>query len=134
MEKLSSRVDTSKSNTPGRRTATGSATISTGSRPPSVRIPIQGFRTVSLLTILRLTGVVPPFKGLAGDARPLKSIRKDADRPIVVFPECTTSNGRALLRFADVFDESSIPVKAFKVFVMCVRCATTFHFSIFVLE
>jgi hypothetical protein len=76
--------------------------------------------------MLRLTGVVPPFNGLAGDVRPLESIRKDAARPIVVLPECTTSNGRALLRFADVFDESSIPVMAFKVFVMCVRWALAF--------
>ena len=85
---------------------------------------MQGFYTVSLLKILRLTGLVPPFKGLTGEARPLKSIRRDASRPIVVFPECTTSNGRALLRFADVFDEASIPVKTFKVFVMCVRWAS----------
>jgi hypothetical protein len=121
MDQYSARASTSQSNTPGRRTGTGSAAISSSvSRPPAVRVPIQGFHTVSLLKMICVTGLVPPFKGLAGDARPLKSIRKDATRPVVVFPECTTSNGRSLLRFAQVFDES-VPVKAFNVFVMCVR-------------
>ena len=130
MEKHHPRADSPKLNTPGRRTGTGSAAISSpASRPPVVRVPIQGFYTVSLLRMLRLTGAVPPFKGLNGESRPLKSIRKDATRPIVVFPECTTSNGRALLRSADVFDEPSIPVRTFKVFVMCVRWAPNLHGS-----
>jgi hypothetical protein len=51
----------------------------------------------------------------------LEEIRQAADRPIVVFPECTTSNGRGMLRFADVFKDYSVPVKRFKVFIMCVR-------------
>ncbi|KAF8489121.1 hypothetical protein JB92DRAFT_2820141 [Gautieria morchelliformis] len=121
VDQYSARANISQSNVTGRRTGTGSAAISSSvSRPPAVRVPIQGFHTVSLLKMICSTGLVPPFKGLVGDARPLKSIRKDATRPVVVFPECTTSNGRALLRFAQVFDES-VPVKAFKVFVMCVR-------------
>ncbi|KAG8924093.1 hypothetical protein FRC00_005498 [Tulasnella sp. 408] len=65
-------------------------------------------------------GPLPPRKG---DAAPLslEQIRAKADRPVVVFPECTTSNGRAVLRFADVFSNIPVPVKAFPVFVMCVR-------------
>jgi hypothetical protein len=41
----------------------------------------------------------------------------------VVFPECTTSNGRGLLRFADAFKglTSDIPVRGWNVWVMCVR-------------
>jgi hypothetical protein len=50
----------------------------------------------------------------------IEDIRKTARRPIVVFPECTTSNGRGLLRFANVF-KMAVPVKGFNVFVMCVR-------------
>ncbi|KAF8351547.1 hypothetical protein F5887DRAFT_1069244 [Amanita rubescens] len=46
--------------------------------------------------------------------------RTMANRPIVVLPECTTSNGRGLLRFSPVF-RRNIPVKEYQVFVMCVR-------------
>lgn len=40
---------------------------------------------------------------------------------MVVFPECTTSNGRGLLRFAELFRDVSVPLTKFKVFIMCVR-------------
>jgi 1-acyl-sn-glycerol-3-phosphate acyltransferase len=64
---------------------------------------------------------VPPFgPGRDYSARALEDIRKQADRPVVVFPECTTSNGRGLLRFTDAFGET-VPVKNYQVFVMCVR-------------
>lgn len=52
----------------------------------------------------------------------MDQVRKRACGPVVVFPECTTSNGRGLLRFADVFKhERNIPVKGYKVFLMCIR-------------
>ncbi|KAF8592602.1 hypothetical protein K439DRAFT_1643672 [Ramaria rubella] len=109
-------------NTPGRRTGTGSAAISSPAlRPPTVRVPVIGFRTVSLLHILRLTGHVPPYSGLSSKVESLDRIREGASHPIVIFPECTTSNGRAMLRLADVFGESSVPVKGFQVYIMCVR-------------
>ncbi|KAJ7095288.1 hypothetical protein B0H15DRAFT_103727 [Mycena belliarum] len=104
--------------TPGRRTGTGSANVAAASRAPIPRIPIGGFRQVSLLSVLRSTGCVPPFG--SGPSQSLDDIRKHAGRPVVVFPECTTSNGRALLHFADVFKEK-VPVKGYNVFVMCVR-------------
>jgi len=87
------------------------------------RMPITGFHRVSLWKILSSLGQTPSTNGLPLEgSRSLESIRKASNRPVVVFPECTTSNGRGLLRFADVFDPSiSVPVKAFKVFVMCVR-------------
>ncbi|KAJ3537242.1 hypothetical protein NMY22_g5679 [Coprinellus aureogranulatus] len=65
------------------------------------------------------TGHVPTASGAAPSSS-IEEIRKAATRPIVVFPECTTSNGRGLLRFAKVF-QMSVPVKGFNVFVMCVR-------------
>jgi 1-acyl-sn-glycerol-3-phosphate acyltransferase len=69
------------------------------------------------------TGRVPPFGYDASPLASLEEIRKRSNRPVVVFPECTTSNGRALLKFANVFDDiKKVPVKAFGVFVMCVRC------------
>ncbi|KAJ7699989.1 hypothetical protein B0H17DRAFT_1158026 [Mycena rosella] len=106
------------SHTPGRRTGTGSANIGAASRAPTVRIPIVGFRQVSLLSALQFTGRAPPFG--SGSYQSLEEIRRHAGRPVVIFPECTTSNGRALLHFADVFKEK-VPVRAYNVFVMCVR-------------
>jgi hypothetical protein len=71
--------------------------------------------------MLRAVGRAPPY-GLPVDAaRPLEEIRREASRPLVVFPECTTSNGRGLLRFADVFPGLSTPVKGYRLFLMCVR-------------
>jgi hypothetical protein len=110
--------------TPGRRTGTGSANVQSPRRATNARIRIVGYRDVSLLSIIRSTGQIPlpPFGGSASDLslRTLEDIRKQADRPLVVFPECTTSNGRGLLRFADVFGEK-VPVKNYQVYVMCVR-------------
>lgn len=106
--------------TPGRRTGTGSAAVH---RSMADRTPIQGFHPVSVWKVLSSLGQTPATNGLSLEgAQSLEEIRKHADRPIVVFPECTTSNGRGLLRFADVFDPSiSLPVRAFKVFIMCAR-------------
>ncbi|OSD04340.1 hypothetical protein PYCCODRAFT_1466301 [Trametes coccinea BRFM310] len=111
------------SRTPGRRTGTGSAAISSPStRTPTARIRIVGFRQVSLLSMVTLTGQPPlAADSVGGKAETLETIRSKADRPVVVFPECTTSNGRALLRFAEVFGDVKLPVLKYKVFVMCVR-------------
>lgn len=121
--------------TPGRRTGTGSANIvASVSRTPTPRAPILGFRRVSLLTMLRSTGHIPgsieTMGVTASDDEPstLEQIRKSASRPLVVFPECTTSNGRGMLRFAEVFSGINVPVKQFKVFVMSVRYIFIFDF------
>ena len=113
------------SRTPGRRTGTGSAAISpsaSSARNPTQRVPIVGFRRVGLLSMILSTGHLPLIAG-STSARPetLEEVRRRADRPVVVFPECTTSNGRALLRFAEVFRGVKVPVMKYKVFVMCVR-------------
>ncbi|KAI0774368.1 hypothetical protein C8Q74DRAFT_829664 [Fomes fomentarius] len=111
------------SRTPGRRTGTGSAAISTSAgRAPTQPVPIIGFRRVGLLSMVSSTGHLPLIAG-ASTAKPetLEEIRSKADRPVVVFPECTTSNGRALLKFSEVFGNVKLPVMKYKVFVMCVR-------------
>jgi len=106
--------------TPGRKTGTGSAAISTPTRIISPRLPICGFRRVSLLSMIRATGSTPQSPS-SGSYASLEDIRKSAERPVVVFPECTTSNGRGLLRFARVFEGYNVPVKEWNVFVMCTR-------------
>lgn len=111
--------------TPGRRTGTGSAAISSpglGGASPATRSPILGFRVASLFAILHHTGKLPLAPAPGESTLSLEEIRVKSDRPVVVFPECTTSNGRALLRFAHVFDKSLVPpIKKFKLWVMCIR-------------
>ena len=82
------------------------------------RTLIVGFRKVSLLSAVLNTSRIP----LAGrSCSSLEDIRKKADRPIVIFPECTTSNGKGMLRFADIFRDVNVPVKGYNVHIMCVR-------------
>ncbi|RDB22460.1 hypothetical protein Hypma_010306 [Hypsizygus marmoreus] len=118
----SSQTSVPITHTPGRRTGTGSANIQSPRKVASVPIPIVGFRRVSLLSMIGLTGQVPSFGFSESGSSPstLEDLRKAADRPIVVFPECTTSNGRGLLRFAKVFHQE-VPVKNYQIFIMCVR-------------
>jgi len=115
----SSRSSTPIKQKPGRRTGTGSANIQSPSTATVPRIPILGFQVVSLFKMITLVGQVPPFD-ISPKKGTLEEIRRTASRPIVVFPECTTSNGRGLLRFADVFHQD-VPVKKYQVFVACVR-------------
>ncbi|KAF9469103.1 hypothetical protein BDZ94DRAFT_1245371 [Collybia nuda] len=118
---VSSSASTPITYTPGRRTGTGSANIQSPSKLVTPRISITGFREVSLFSILRLTGQVPPFdESFSPAIRPLETIRAKAVQPLVVLPECTTSNGRGLLRFSSVFHQN-VPVKNHQMFVMCVR-------------
>ncbi|KIK65364.1 hypothetical protein GYMLUDRAFT_219320 [Collybiopsis luxurians FD-317 M1] len=110
------------SHTPGRRPArTSMPDSSSTSRNPTSQIPITGFHQVSLFRMLRESGRTPTHVATV-DAKPrlLEEIRKTSKRPVIVFPECTTSNGRGLLRFADIFRQS-LPVKGWNVFIMCVR-------------
>ncbi|KAF8913810.1 hypothetical protein CPB84DRAFT_1699095 [Gymnopilus junonius] len=118
-----SRPSTPVTHTPGRRTGTGSANVQMPSRMTATRIQISGFRQISLLSMVGIAGHVPPYGGgtIAGfPSLSLEDIRRKAPKPVVVFPECTTSNGRGLLRFADVFRQN-VPVKNYNVFVMSIR-------------
>jgi len=119
----------------GRHTGTGSANVQspTTTSTSHSQSPIVGFREVSLLKMLSVSGCIPPFgiNTSSSVIRPLEEIRKSSKGPIVVFPECTTSNGRGLLRFAQIFGEGplSIPVRNYSIFVMCVRYDAPTAFS-----
>ena len=112
----------------GRRTGTGSAAVSLPTKTVARRVNIAGFRKVSVLHIITCTGRAP-LDASSGNYSSLEEIRRSANRPVVVFPECTTSNGRGLLRFAELFKDCPVPVKRFKVFVMCIRCVNMCKFS-----
>jgi hypothetical protein len=114
----------------GRRTGTGSAAISHPTKPLAQRVNIAGFHKVSLLQIIMCTGRTP-LDASSGNYSSLEEIRSSANRPVVVFPECTTSNGRGLLRFAELFKDCPVPVKRFKVFVMCIRYVSVSMCNVF---
>ncbi|KAF9816314.1 hypothetical protein IEO21_04179 [Rhodonia placenta] len=79
--------------TPGRRTGTGSAAISSpAARAPTPRVPILGFRQTSLFGMLQATGHIPSAvqaHTTSSDVKSLEEIRGSADRPVVVaIPRC----------------------------------------------
>ncbi|WVQ80134.1 hypothetical protein IAT38_002236 [Cryptococcus sp. DSM 104549] len=83
----------------GRHTGTGSANISTTLAQP----PFLGYLPVPLLSLIARTGSLPdtydiPPKGMY---KTLRDARRKEKRPVVVFPEGTTGNGRALLKFGE---------------------------------
>jgi len=83
---------------------------------------LVGFVPVSWVSLIRLTGHTPALSSsLSAKSFSLKGLARQSNRPIVVFPELTTSNGRALLKFAPVFGEQKVPSRDFRTFVMCVR-------------
>lgn len=122
-------ISSSPRTTPGRKTGTGSAAISLPhqSRQPAKRAEIFGFREISLLGMITSCGHIPPYGSQQTVDAPYKTFEeaqnwaKKNGRPLVIFPECTTSNGRGLLRFANVFKGVAVPVNTFNIFVMCVR-------------
>lgn len=85
----------------GRQTGTGSASIQTNQTLPQP--PLLGYVPVPLLQLLARTGSAPdqvnvPLKGMY---KTLKDARRREKRPVVLFPEGTTGNGRAVLRFGE---------------------------------
>ncbi|KIJ20163.1 hypothetical protein PAXINDRAFT_160791 [Paxillus involutus ATCC 200175] len=108
------------SHRPGRVASRGSAAISIPTPTISPRQAIRGFCQVSLLSMVWATGRTPQSTS-SGSFSTLEDIRNSAERPVVVLPECTTSNGRGLLRFAHVFEGINVPTKGYNVFVMCIR-------------
>ncbi|KAI6003899.1 hypothetical protein EDD15DRAFT_1253542 [Pisolithus albus] len=84
------------------------------------RSAVKGFRQMSLFSMIRATGHTPD-RLTSNSISQLKKLRQSAERPVVVFPECTTSNGRGLLRFVDVFEGARVPTKELQVFIMCIR-------------
>ncbi|KAL5530372.1 hypothetical protein ACEPAF_6630 [Sanghuangporus sanghuang] len=110
-----------------RKRGTGSAAISLPHRNQTQvnRAEVLGFVEVSLLRMVSICGRVPPY-GIKVPVSlftidEIRQRAKDSGRPVAMFPECTTSNGRGLLRFSNVLKGISAPVKDFNVFVMCVR-------------
>ncbi|CAG8457179.1 1029_t:CDS:10 [Ambispora leptoticha] len=83
-------------------------------------------RPISLWTAIKITGQYPELNPPSGvktySITELSKLAKSNDMgPIVVFPEATTSNGRALLKFNPVFRDLSLPVEDFQILILNVK-------------
>ncbi|GAA5985909.1 hypothetical protein JCM11641_004825 [Rhodosporidiobolus odoratus] len=92
---------------------------------------ISGFRRVSLISAVLASGKLPAQQKDGGES--LEETVGKARGPVVVFPEATTSNNRALLKFAETAPRPAtasagkpVPVR---VFVLAFRYATPTRFS-----
>ncbi|BEJ10666.1 hypothetical protein CspHIS471_0100880 [Cutaneotrichosporon sp. HIS471] len=85
----------------GRATGTGSANILAPSGPAP---PCAGYVAISPLALMARAGILPPLLAEvdADKVYPtLAAARRSISSTIVLFPEGTTSNGRAVLRFGE---------------------------------
>ncbi|CAG8570638.1 8678_t:CDS:10 [Diversispora eburnea] len=83
-------------------------------------------RPISLWTALKLTGSYPELVSPIGTKTfSLHELMIEAKNnswgPIVIFPEGTTSNGRALLKFIPIFKDYSFPIKNFSINIITFR-------------
>lgn len=92
----------------GRSTGTGSANISTAPLPQP---PALGYVKVPFWEMMARTGSLPPTAAVlpVGAYKTLKEARRKEPRPVVLFAEGTTGNGRAILRFGEgVLEEGDV--------------------------
>ncbi|RIA84836.1 hypothetical protein C1645_742030 [Glomus cerebriforme] len=83
-------------------------------------------RPISLWRAIWTTGSYPNLDSPVGiETFTLKELvnyaKTNQSKPIVIFPEGTTSNGRALLRFNPIFKDILIPINDFKIHIFTVR-------------
>ncbi|CAG8595434.1 5546_t:CDS:2 [Paraglomus brasilianum] len=83
-------------------------------------------RPISLWRAIAIAGSYPEFKPPTNlETYKLKDLCQLAAKnrwgPIVIFPEATTSNGRALLKFCPIFHEMSLPVKNCVIHVYAIK-------------
>ncbi|CAI2178118.1 16399_t:CDS:2 [Funneliformis geosporum] len=82
-------------------------------------------RPISLWKAIWNTGSYPNLDPPETETFTLQELvsyaKSKRSRPIVIFPEGTTSNGRALLKFNPIFKDVSIPVNDFKIHIFTVR-------------
>ncbi|BGP53084.1 hypothetical protein JCM8202_004167 [Rhodotorula sphaerocarpa] len=79
---------------------------------------IVGFQRTSLLGAILASGKLP---GPNKNAESLASLMKKAPGPVVVFPECATSNNRALIKLADFVESATGSPGPSRIFVLTFR-------------
>ncbi|KAI5481528.1 hypothetical protein MNV49_004285 [Pseudohyphozyma bogoriensis] len=89
---------------------------STGSKTSSASsAKITSYRRVSLFSAILASGTLPE-RSERGES--LEEASKAARGPVVLFPECTTSNNRALLKFGAVLETHNSKPSTFKTFII----------------
>jgi len=83
---------------------------------------IAGFVSASWISMICSTGYPPKPSRVTQECFSLPELARNSRRPLVIFPELTTSNGRALLKFAPVFGKRTIPATECRIFLMSIRC------------
>ncbi|CAG8460080.1 3014_t:CDS:2 [Paraglomus occultum] len=83
-------------------------------------------RPISMWKALLIAASFPQLKPPSNiETYSLKELRQQAVKnqlgPIVIFPEATTSNGRAFLKFCPVFHEMSLPVEDCVIHIYTIR-------------
>lgn len=103
------------------------------------RAQFKGYVPVNLTTILSLTGHTPSlFRTRLSNHAVYPTLTEARiachGRPLVVFPEATTSNARGLLRFSQgCLADVEVPVRGFNVWVMFFKCVPSPYSPLFVL-
>ncbi|KAG0664791.1 hypothetical protein C6P46_000928 [Rhodotorula mucilaginosa] len=87
---------------------------------------IVGWRRVSLLRALFASGTLPQQ---ATTSETLTELVANADGPVVIFPECTTSNNRAVLKFGDFAPTAAGEVKSARIFMLAFRYSPPTSFA-----
>lgn len=85
----------------GRSSGTGSANVLSTS---AVQPPCAGYVVVSPLALMARSGTLPPILDEVDQSKvypTLAAARRTIGAPVVLLPEGTTSNGRAVLRFGE---------------------------------
>ncbi|GAA5980521.1 hypothetical protein JCM10908_001678 [Rhodotorula pacifica] len=92
----------------------------------SATAQIIGWQRVSLLRAFFASGTLPQQGDKAED---LAQLIERSDGPVVLFPECTTSNNRALLKFGDFAPAAAGAVKKASIFVLAFRYSPPTSFA-----
>ncbi|GAA5882406.1 hypothetical protein JCM3774_004301 [Rhodotorula dairenensis] len=102
-------------------------TLPVGSGPASsATTQVIGWQRVSLLRAFLASGTLPQQ---GTDAESLTKLLERADGPVVIFPECTTSNNRAILKFGDFAPSAAEEVKSGRIFILAFRYSPPTSFA-----
>ncbi|GAA5837643.1 hypothetical protein JCM5353_007446 [Sporobolomyces roseus] len=90
---------------------------------------ISTFKRISLIRAVWTNGRFPISEKLVGKGETLEEAIKNARGPVVVFPEGTTSNNRALLKFASFSTSSSKLLPSSKIYILSFKYSPPTRFT-----
>ncbi|GAA5922188.1 lysophosphatidic acid acyltransferase LOA1 [Sporobolomyces koalae] len=90
---------------------------------------VTGWKRVSLIRALWTNGRIPERSVASASGETLEVAIKNARGPVVVFPECTTSNNRALLKFPSLSPTSLRVAPGSRIFVLTFKYCQPTRFT-----